>query len=193
MAFKPAVLRTNSPLSDNLGTNLSYSVANPLLDIIKGNVVDSSTGKPLVNVKVKLKGFNNVIAITDSVGNFSFTISEQDKKNLIIFEKPQYENLQLAIASNMVIKMKAISVIMLGAVVTINPDNKPLYIVSAGNRSCIADSTFVDKINPDWIEKIDVLKDASATALYGSRGANGVILIEINKKYKNKIDFSKKN
>ena len=32
-------------------------------------------------------------------------------------------------------------------------------------------------LNPNDIETIDILKDASATAIYGSRGANGVILI----------------
>jgi TonB-linked SusC/RagA family outer membrane protein len=36
-------------------------------------------------------------------------------------------------------------------------------------------------LNPDDIKSIDVLKDASATAIYGSRGANGVILITTNK------------
>src|SRR5690606_36951264 len=36
-------------------------------------------------------------------------------------------------------------------------------------------------LNPDDIESIDVLKDASATAIYGARGANGVILITTKK------------
>jgi iron complex outermembrane receptor protein len=36
-------------------------------------------------------------------------------------------------------------------------------------------------LNPQDIEKIDVLKDASATAIYGSRGANGVILVTTKK------------
>ena len=35
----------------------------------------------------------------------------------------------------------------------------------------------IDNINPSDIESIDVLKDASATAIYGSRGANGVVII----------------
>ena len=35
----------------------------------------------------------------------------------------------------------------------------------------------LDNVNPDDIEKIDVLKDASATAIYGSSGANGVIIV----------------
>ena len=39
---------------------------------------------------------------------------------------------------------------------------------------CIRDRSL---INPNDIESIDILKDASATAIYGSRGANGVVLI----------------
>src|SRR5690554_5491185 len=39
----------------------------------------------------------------------------------------------------------------------------------------------IDAINPHDIESIDVLKDASATAIYGSRGANGVVLITTKK------------
>lgn len=52
-----------------------------------------------------------------------------------------------------------------------NDINQPLYVV---------DGMFVDNINdiaPDDIERIDVLKDASSTAIYGSRGANGVVIV----------------
>ena len=49
-------------------------------------------------------------------------------------------------------------------------DNKPLFIVDGlpGNYS---------DLNPNDIESIDVLKDASSTAIYGSAGANGVVII----------------
>ncbi|MGF7139292.1 mucoidy inhibitor MuiA family protein [Roseimarinus sediminis] len=47
----------------------------------------------------------------------------------------------------------------------------PLYIVDGRLQNDIS------SIDPDHIAKIDVLKDAAATALYGSRGANGVVLI----------------
>lgn len=53
---------------------------------------------------------------------------------------------------------------------TVN-DNNPLYVV---------DGQFLESlnnINPNDIEKLEVLKDAAATAIYGSRGSNGVILI----------------
>jgi len=50
-------------------------------------------------------------------------------------------------------------------------NNNPLYIVDGIPQSDIS------AISPNDIEKIDILKDASATAIYGSRGANGVVLI----------------
>ncbi len=49
----------------------------------------------------------------------------------------------------------------------------PLYVVDGE----MMDTFDLNTINPDLIASIEVLKDASATALYGSRGANGVILI----------------
>ena len=54
---------------------------------------------------------------------------------------------------------------------SITQSNDPLFIVDG-----VAVST-IDDIPADNIESIDVLKDASSTAIYGARGANGVILI----------------
>ena len=54
--------------------------------------------------------------------------------------------------------------------------NDPLYVVDG-----IPISYTIDDINPLDIESIDVLKDAAATAIYGSRGANGVIQITTKK------------
>jgi len=57
---------------------------------------------------------------------------------------------------------------------TINADGNPLVVVDGIE---FGDAGNLKQINPDDIASIDVLKDASATAIYGSRGANGVILI----------------
>ena len=46
----------------------------------------------------------------------------------------------------------------------------------------------IENINPSDIEAIDILKDASATAIYGSRGANGVILVTTKKGKEGKDD-----
>jgi len=51
--------------------------------------------------------------------------------------------------------------------------NEPLYVVDGFPLSNEAGPT----LNPNDIESIDILKDASATAIYGSRGANGVVII----------------
>jgi len=60
---------------------------------------------------------------------------------------------------------------------SLTQDNSPLYIID-GFPTEDSDN---GAINPDDIESITVLKDASATAIYGSRGANGVIIIETKK------------
>ena len=61
--------------------------------------------------------------------------------------------------------------VVIRGVGTINASSSPLYVVDGVVMENI------DYINPNDIESIEVLKDASATAIYGSRGANGVILI----------------
>lgn len=54
---------------------------------------------------------------------------------------------------------------------SITQDNTPLFIVDGFPVNTISD------ISPSDIKSIDVLKDASSTAIYGSRGANGVVII----------------
>ncbi|MBC7388665.1 MAG: SusC/RagA family TonB-linked outer membrane protein, partial [Opitutaceae bacterium] len=54
---------------------------------------------------------------------------------------------------------------------SITANNSPLYIVDGVQYSSIQD------INPNDIQSMEVLKDASSTAIYGSRGANGVIIV----------------
>jgi len=56
----------------------------------------------------------------------------------------------------------------------------PSAMISGGWAAGAATSP-LNFINPDDIESIDILKDASATAIYGSRGANGVIIITTKK------------
>ena len=63
-------------------------------------------------------------------------------------------------------------------------DSQPLYVidgVAGGN---------LDGINPNDIESIDVLKDAASAAIYGSRAANGVILVTTKQGKEGKIELS---
>ena len=57
---------------------------------------------------------------------------------------------------------------------SLSASNTPLYVVDG---IPLMSTNGIETINPQDIESIDVLKDASATAIYGSRGANGVILV----------------
>lgn len=61
---------------------------------------------------------------------------------------------------------------------SVTQDNSPLYVVDGFPMESSVGSTM---INPEEIESIDILKDASATAIYGARGANGVVLITTKK------------
>lgn len=70
---------------------------------------------------------------------------------------------------------------------SLKADNNPLVLVDG-----IDYGSFVD-INPTDIESIEVLKDISSTAIYGTKGANGVIIITTKsgaKGQKTKIDFN---
>ncbi|MCR4033482.1 MULTISPECIES: SusC/RagA family TonB-linked outer membrane protein [Flavobacterium] len=85
---------------------------------------------------------------------------------------------------------------------SITAGNEPLYVVdgiliyndnansSAGVTYAGASVNVLSTINPADIESIEVLKDASATAIYGSRGANGVVIITTKKGTKGQDNIS---
>ncbi|MDH7459846.1 SusC/RagA family TonB-linked outer membrane protein [Chitinophagaceae bacterium 26-R-25] len=85
---------------------------------------------------------------------------------------------------------------------SIQSGNDPLYIIdgvpflnninSFAQRSVLVANSPFNNIDPSTIESIEVLKDADATAIYGSRGANGVILITTRKSKEGgtHLDFS---
>jgi TonB-linked SusC/RagA family outer membrane protein len=67
---------------------------------------------------------------------------------------------------------------------SLNASNDPLIIIDGvpiANSNIAGSSNFLSFVNPNDIETFTVLKDASATAIYGSRASNGVILITTKK------------
>ena len=58
-----------------------------------------------------------------------------------------------------------------------NAANDPLIVIDGVPVSQFATAAALASINPRDVARIDVLKDAASSAIYGSRGANGVILI----------------
>ncbi len=77
------------------------------------------------------------------------------------------------------------SAIRIRGIGTINGDANPLYVVDG-----VQVGTNADFVNPSDIESIEVLKDASAPAIYGSAGANGVIMITTKHGQKGKMNIN---
>ncbi|TXH21336.1 MAG: SusC/RagA family TonB-linked outer membrane protein [Chitinophagaceae bacterium] len=90
----------------------------------------------------------------------------------------------------------AVSVVIRGAS-SLSGDNQPLWVIdgvpqyNSGTSGNITNTLY--NLNLDDVESIDILKDASATAIYGSRGASGVVLVTTKhgrEGMKTTIDFS---
>jgi TonB-linked SusC/RagA family outer membrane protein len=82
---------------------------------------------------------------------------------------------------------------------SIQGGNEPLYVIdgfpiyNSPSTSGVISGTNVNplaSLNPSDIESIDILKDASATAIYGSRGANGVVIVTTKKGKSDKSNIS---
>lgn len=67
--------------------------------------------------------------------------------------------------------------ILIRGYASLNGNNQPLIVIDG----VVKDQNSLSKLNPQQIKSIDILKDASATALYGSRAANGVVVVTTKK------------
>lgn len=88
--------------------------------------------------------------------------------------------------------------IRIRGVQSITSNNDPLIVVDgipivSGNLAAVGNSNTLGDINPSDIESLDVLKDGSATAIYGSRAAGGVILITTKKGTKGRVKVAYEN
>ncbi len=73
---------------------------------------------------------------------------------------------------------------------SIRASNEPLYVVDG---IPLAQGTGLNDFNPQDIQSVEVLKDASATAIYGSRGANGVVLVTTKRGQEGKFTLNYNN
>lgn len=107
---------------------------------------------------------------------------------------PNFSEMLMGRAAGLTVKQSSaqpgggIEVLIRGAAST-GAGNEPLYVVDgfplvnagvnpgSGNQWSAGNNSPLSSINPNDIESIEILKDASATAIYGARGANGVVLI----------------
>ena len=107
---------------------------------------------------------------------------------------PNFSEMLMGRAAGLTVKQGSaqpgggLEVLIRGAAST-GAGNDPLYVVDgfpivnagvnpgSGNQWTAGNNSPLSSINPNDIESIEILKDASATAIYGARGANGVVLI----------------
>lgn len=76
--------------------------------------------------------------------------------------------------------------IQIRGVRSLSANQSPLYVVDG----MVLQASGIDNINPSDIESIDVLKDASSTAVYGARGANGVVLVTTKQGKKGRLTLN---
>lgn len=201
---------------------------------VKGQVVDSSTGNPLVGVSIQVQG-TTTGTVTDADGHFSLSNIPDQAVLVVSYLGYRAKEVSVGSSSNLVVHLASANtgldeVVVIGygtqkrrdvtgAISSVAGDdfaNTPITNVSdalagriaglditssggingsgsqlllRGNRSLTASNApliildgmpyygSIDDINPSNIKSVDVLKDASSTAIYGSQGANGVIII----------------
>jgi len=131
---------------------------------------------------------------TSTKGSFTGSVAVMDSEQL---EKRQVSNVSQALSGS-VAGVQVLSnngqpgasaTVRIRGVGSINADSDPLYVVDG-----IPYDGDLSSISTTDIESMTVLKDAASTALYGSRGANGIIMITTKraKKGKAKINFDMK-
>ncbi|HOZ76840.1 MAG TPA: SusC/RagA family TonB-linked outer membrane protein [Ferruginibacter sp.] len=76
---------------------------------------------------------------------------------------------------------------------SLNASNDPLVVIDGvpvESNGIAGNGNLLNMINPNDIESMSVLKDASATALYGSRASNGVLIVTTKKGTKGRVKFN---
>ncbi len=153
----------------------------------------SFVGMKTQEVTIGAKSEYNVVLIEETVGIeevVAIGYGTQKKKDLTgsvsnisaekLLDRPAFNVAQAIggkVAGIKVIERSGapggIAMIRIRGTNSINSNNDPLFVVDG----VVGVSNALGILNPNEIESMDVLKDASATAIYGARGANGVILI----------------
>jgi len=169
----------------------------------------SISGKSVVNTslatdenglnEVVVTGYGQKIAKKDVTGAVaSIGAKEIEKSPIIGLDRAMQGRLPgVRVTTNSGTPGSSVNVLIRG-VGSFNASTAPLYIidgiqVNSGDLSrSLSTSNILNNINPDDIETIDVLKDASSASIYGSQAANGVVIITTKrgKAGKTEFDFS---
>jgi len=196
----------NGTLTDDLG---KFSIqANPD-DILVFRYVGYKPqeiavgGQQEINVVLQpdVIGLDDIVVIgygTQKRRDLTGAVSSVKTDDLVINSGPEIGNMLKGKVPGLMIRQNSaqpaggLDILVRGAG-SINASNDPLIVVDGfpisdlqqpqitGSRYQFGSQSILNSFNPNDIESIEVLKDASATAIYGSRAANGVILITTKK------------
>ncbi|WP_335976038.1 mucoidy inhibitor MuiA family protein [Gaetbulibacter jejuensis] len=162
--------------------NYNYKY-NPMVKTISGTITSSSDGLPLPGVNVIEQGTTNGTQ-TDFDGNYTLRVTGES--NNIEYSYVGMQSEVLPIHSSTINVSMQEDVAQLDEIVvtgyantrirgnnSVKKDKDPLYIVDGVPM----DAKDFNQLDQNSISNISVLKDASATGIYGSRSANGVVLV----------------
>ena len=199
----------------------SYSIkltgANPVLIF---SFIGFTTQEIAVNdqssISVELasenKALDDVVVIgygTQKKRDLTGAVSSVKAKDLVISSGPEVGNMLKGKVAGLTIRQNSaqpgggLDILVRGAG-SVNASNAPLFIVDgfpisdlqqpeSGGRYQAGTQSILNSFNPNDIESIEVLKDASATSIYGSRAANGVILITTKRGSEGKLNVQYSN
>ncbi|MGZ3873257.1 MAG: SusC/RagA family TonB-linked outer membrane protein [Mucilaginibacter sp.] len=170
-------------------------------------------GKAFINVTLEESntGLNEVVVVgygTQIKRDLTSAVSSVKTKDLVLSSGPEIGAMLkgkvpgLTITQNSAQPGGGLDILIRGAG-SVKSSNAPLIVVDGfpitdlqqpetGGKYTGGTQSILNSFNPNDIESVDVLKDASATAIYGSRAANGVILITTKRgtEGKAKVDYS---
>lgn len=187
--LKGSTAGSSTNASGNFSIGIPETVSNPVLVFSYLGYTTKEiavTGRTSINVQLveDVKTLQEVVVVgygTQRRGEVSQAISSVDMEDL---REVPVTNVTQALQGRVPgivsvpnsFRPGSASTIRLRGSRSLTAGNDPLYVVDG-----IPINYSIDDINPLDIESIDVLKDAAATAIYGSRGANGVIQVTTKK------------
>lgn len=162
--------------------------------------VSGTTATLNVQLTAENKALNEVVVVgygTQKKKDLTGAVATVKTRDMVTTGGPDIGNMLKGRAAGLTIRQNSaqpgggLDILVRGAG-SINASNAPLIVVDgfpisdiqqpgSGNRYQAGTQSILNSFNPNDIESIDVLKDASATSIYGSRAANGVILITTKK------------
>jgi len=162
-------------------SHVSFAPREIAINNKKELILDMSTQtRSLTDVVVVGYGTQKKSDVTGALTSISSkTIQERPVTNLL--QAVQGKAAGVNVSSNL--KPGELPIVRIRGNRSLNASNDPLYVVDGiPIVSALGVTSFsVNDLNPNDIASMEILKDASATAIYGSRGANGVVLITTKK------------